>query len=85
MYPKKSAEPQKVSPGSMSHVEHICLYPASSKPAATKPVAAPPKAKPEPTLEQKVADEVARRLDDGIGNLALGFLLGWLWEKHHRD
>jgi hypothetical protein len=44
--------------------------------------------KPEPTLEQKIADEVERRLNkrgDGfILGIIFGELLGSLWDKHHR-
>jgi hypothetical protein len=78
-------------PSIQSNQDYVCIYPAKSKPAASativKPPAAAPKPKPEPTLEQKVADEVERR--DRAGNLLLGFILGELfgqwWDQHHRD
>jgi hypothetical protein len=81
MYPKKSPP-----------IEHICIYPAKSKtaaPTAVNPAAAASKQKPEPTLEQRVAGEVARRLNDRTGNFLLGFIIGELfgqwWDQHHRD
>ena len=82
MYPKKLS---KSPPGSIPQNDFVCIYPAKPKSAAAKAPVAPPKPKPEPTLEQKVADEVARRMNAEVGNFALGFLFGWLWEKHHRD
>jgi hypothetical protein len=81
------------NPKKSAPIEHVCVYPAKSKatvsPNTVKPAAAASKPKPESTFEQRVADEVARRLNDRAGNFALGFLLGELfgsfWEKHHRD
>ena len=90
-------EPEKAPPSSIPPtvvqppVGHICILPAKPKPVFTptsvKPAVAPPKS--EPTLEQKVADEVERRLRDRGGNFVLGFIIGELlscwWDKHHED
>ncbi|MGH7970752.1 MAG: hypothetical protein ACREIC_18665 [Limisphaerales bacterium] len=66
------------------------MFPAKAKPATTsvskKP--APPTPKPERSMEQRIADEVARRMNDKAGNFVLGFLIGeglvsW-WDKHHK-
>jgi hypothetical protein len=90
---KAKKDSQKAPTGSNPPVTHkhagdyICIYPAKPIPAAAKPAAAA--AKTEPTLEQKIADEVARRVNAEVGKLALGFLIGEflssLWHKHHRD
>jgi hypothetical protein len=71
-------------------IQHACIFPAKPqstiRPAAPKPAAE--EAKREPTLEQKIADEVERRLNKRADNFLLGFifgeLLGSLWDKHHR-
>jgi hypothetical protein len=86
MYPKKLEEPKK-SPS----IEHVCIYPVKPKPSVSpttvKPAAAKPK--PEPALEQRVADEVARRLNDRNNNFLLGFIIdelfGQWWDQHNRD
>jgi len=74
-------------------VEHVCVYPAKRKPTVSpntvKPAAVASKPKQQPTLEQRVADEVARQVNDRAGNFLLGFIIGELlgawWEKHHSD
>ena len=92
-------EPEKAPPAAIPPIivkpveSHVCILPAKPKPAfappSAKPPAAPPKPKPEPSLEQKVADEVERRLINQVGALALGFFVGEMVERsshnHHRD
>jgi hypothetical protein len=45
--------------------------------------------KPEPTIEEKVAEEVERRLINQAGAFALGFFVGEMlersWHDHHQD
>jgi hypothetical protein len=80
---------EQAPPGAIPPViQHVCVLPAKPRPAAPKPAALPPKPKPERTLEERIADEVERRLSDRAGNFLLGFLLGELlgslWGKHRR-
>jgi hypothetical protein len=88
----KEKEPQKAPPGAVPPIipRHVCFYPAKEKRAVAKPAPAPPpEPKPERTLEQRVADEVERRLSNQAGAFALGFFVGEMveesWRKHHRD
>jgi hypothetical protein len=78
---------EQAPPGAIPPViHHVCLLPAKPRPGAPKPAAVLPKL--EPTIEQKIADEVERRLNKRSDNFLLGFiigeLLGSLWDKHHR-
>ena len=97
MSASENRQPEKAPAGSIPPVirkplgHHVCILPARGQmaPAPDRPKAAatPTKPKPEPTLEQKIADEVERRLKARTGNLLLGFILGeafgqW-WDKHH--
>ena len=88
----KNEKPLKAPPGAVPPIipSHVCFYPAKEKPIIPKPApAAPPKLTPERTLEQRVADEVERRLANRGTTFALGFLLGEIaeqfWHKHHKD
>jgi hypothetical protein len=94
----KEKEPQKAPPGAVPPIipkpqaNHVWFYPAKVNPTPAKPAPAPPQAPkpaPERTLEQRVADEVERRLASRVGAFALGFFVGEMveesWRKHHRD
>jgi hypothetical protein len=84
---------EQALPGSIPPViqhGHGCVLPAKPqstiRPAAPKPATVRPK--PEPTLEQRIADEVERRLNKRADNFLLGFIFGELlgswFDKHNR-
>jgi hypothetical protein len=75
-------------------IEHIvCILPPRpntvAAPVQPKPAAPAAKLRPEPTVELKIANEVDRRVNERLGNLALGFLIGSaiasIFEKHNDD
>jgi hypothetical protein len=84
---------EQTPPGAIPPViQHVCVLPgkpqSTIRPAPPKPAAVP--LKPEPSLEQKIADEVERRLNKRADNFILGFIFGellgsWFDKHHHRD
>jgi|KBSMisStandDraft_5_1062788.scaffolds.fasta_scaffold1183843_1 hypothetical protein len=88
----KDIEPQKAPPGaipsviSQPRVSHVCILPAKPKACDAKPAPLRPKPKPEPTLEERVADEVEGRVNNTVGKFAIGYLIANSLDNFfHRD